>query len=236
MILHNVVQGSPEWLMARLGKPTASEFHRILTPTGKPSKQATGYMMRLLAELMLGHPIEDEVETRWMQRGEDLEFKAVEQYEFLNDVETEAVGFITNNAGTIGASPDRLVGTNGLLEIKCPAPNTQVGYLLYGNLDDAYYPQLQGQLYVVEKDWSDSFAHHPKLPPATIRGTRDEEYIAKLASALDAFVTELLEKRALLEQKYGAFPDLTPKPVEHSNMFITDEDAEEILAEIMSRK
>lgn len=230
MKIHICDQNSIEWYRLRLGVPSASEFHRILTPTGKLSTQAQGYMIRLLAERMIGHPME-EIETSWMARGTELEDSAVSSYEFQNEVETSPVGFITNDAGTVGASPDRMVGTDGLLEIKCPAPNTHVGYLLNKAVESDYYPQLQGQLWISERGWVDICSFHPELPPAVIRVQRDEKYIAELDKALTAFVGVMAQKRMQLESKYGPFPSLDPpKPSEDCGpLGVSDEDVECIL-------
>src|SRR5262245_45091449 len=119
MIIHDVVQGSTSWLQLRAGIPTASQFDQIITPSGKPSKSAERYMLTLLAERLMGHPITENV-SMWMKRGSEMEADAVAFYQLQTDSDTVPVGFITNDEGTIGASPDRLVGEEGLLEIKCP--------------------------------------------------------------------------------------------------------------------
>jgi len=230
MKLHHCAQGSTDWHRLRAGKPTASEFSRILTPKGKRSAQADGYMMRLLAELMTGAAILGP-ETKWMERGHDLEGFAVKSFEFETGMDTEQIGFVTNDSETIGASPDRLVGSDGLLEIKCPAPQTHVGYLLTNHVEEDYFPQLQGQLYICEREWTDIVSYHPEMPAAVIRVERDEEYIAKLAEALNEFVEQMAERRALLESKYGEFR----KPFEGSapmvdGLNLTEADIEGILA------
>lgn len=192
MILYrDIQQGSAAWLELRAGIPTASNFHKILTPTGKPSTSAEGYLHSLLAERMLGRPLVEHV-TMWMDRGRELEAEAVDFYSFTRDQDTERVGFITNDAGTIGASPDRLVGDAGLLEIKVPKESTHVGYLLKGRVEQEYMPQIQGQLWIAERQWIDLLAFHPELPPALVRVDRDEEFIARLATATTTF-TEWLE-------------------------------------------
>ncbi len=190
MIIHDVVQGTTEWLAVRAGIPTASCFDRIITKSGKPSSQAEKYMHRLLAERIMGHPVA-EFTSAYMERGSALEAEAVAYYEGIREVETVKVGFITNDERTIGASPDRLSGENGLLEIKCPAEHTHVGYLITHAVDHEYYPQIQGQLWVTGRQWVDIQSYHPEMPPALIRVGRDEDFIAKLAAAVSAFSREL---------------------------------------------
>ncbi len=227
MIVHDVEQGTPEWLRLRLGIPTSSEFGRILTPTGKPSSQAEGYLLWLLAEWVTGAPLESP-ETDWMRRGHELEAAAVQSYEFETGREASVVGFVTTDDGMIGASPDRLVDPDGLLEIKCPAPQTHIGYLLSRAVDRAYWPQVQGQLLVTGRAWVDIQSYHPGLPAVIVRVERDENYIGKLDAALRAFVERLLAARVELEAKCGPFRKPEPKP--HPSPFdLTDEDVEVIV-------
>lgn len=225
-IAHKVDQGSQEWYELRAGIPTASEFHRIVTPGGKLSKQSAGYMHHLLAELLLGRPIVQE-ETRWMMRGHDLEEEAVRAYEFQTDQKTEPGGFITDDAAVIGASPDRLVGVDGLLEIKCPAEHTHVGYMTTREVEAEKLPQIQGQLLVTGRKWVDLMSYHPELPRVVVRVERDEKYISLLSIALFEFVAEL---RATLEQLDKAYGRVPRKPSAQPKEFISDEDVNAILA------
>ena len=202
MITHDVVQGSEEWRRLRMGVPTASEFHRILTPGGKPSASAEKYLFELLGELLMARPMEKPTYP-WMQRGNDLEADAANWYELQCDTETRVVGFCTTDDGTIGASPDRLVSDDGLLELKCPAPDTHVRYLLFPSkgVDGDYKVQVQGQLYVTERKWCDVVSYHPELPSVIVRVERDEEYIAKLDAALHAFTEQLALAKAELQRR-----------------------------------
>lgn len=199
MIVYDCIQGTTEWLALRAGIPTASNFSKIVTPkTRKPSSQATMYMYTLLAERIMGHPCEEAGRSPWMERGKLLEERAAAYYEMLTDTPTGVVGFVSNDTKTIGASPDRLVGSDGLLEIKCPRESTHVAYLLDRQVDADYYPQAQGQLWISERDWVDVLAYHPELPPALIRVERDEKFIALLAEMVGAFSCDLEAKAALL--------------------------------------
>jgi len=191
-------QGTAAWLSARLGIPTASEFHRIITAAkGDLSKSARKYAHQLVAETLLGEALDTGIGTlEWIARGKLLEPQAVQHYEFTTDTETRAVGFITTNDGRLGCSPDRLIGQRGGLEIKCAAPATHMGFLIDGAGDD-YKQQVQGQLAIAELEYVDLYAFHPTLPPALIRTNRDEPYIAKMRAAL----TEFLDMRdAMLVQ------------------------------------
>lgn len=189
MITHDVEQGSEAWLRLRLGRPTASEFHRIITAAkGDLSKQARRYAHQLVAETLLGEPVELPMNLEWIIRGKLLEPQAAAQYEFTTDTETRPVGFVTTDDGRIGCSPDRLiVGARGAVEIKCPAPTNHVGMLIDGPGDD-YRQQCQGILAVAELEWCDLYVYHPQLPPLLLRTYRDEPYIAKMTSALVEFL------------------------------------------------
>jgi hypothetical protein len=208
----DMAQGSAEWRKARLGIPTASSFHRIITPkTAKPSAQAEAYLHELLAELMLGRPL-DNISYPWMSRGSDLEEEAASWYEFETDTSTEVVGFCTTDDGRYGASPDRLVGTDGGLELKCPSPAVHVKYLLYPKQgpDAEYRCQIMGQMLVTERKFVDIVSYHPDLPKVIIRVDRDEDYIALMRAALDDFCERLAEGKAELERRgLLAMPDNT---------------------------
>lgn len=200
MRILDVVQGSPEWLNARLGIPTASAFDRVLTPAKlQPSAKAEAYRNQLLAEWFVGHPIDFDGTSGFMERGKELEPQARAAYEFHRDVDVQVTGFILRDDEMAGGSPDGLVGKDGGLEIKCPAIQTHLGYMLQPqDLADEYRSQVQGNLYVSGRAWWDIMAFHPELPPVIVRVERDERYQAALATVLDAFVENLLACRAKL--------------------------------------
>lgn len=186
-------QGSVEWYRARIGIPTASEFHQIVTPAkGLLSKSSRKYAYRLIAERLLNRPMESVEGQQWMERGKELEPKAAAQYQFVHDVELARVGFITTDDGMIGASPDRIVkGTAAGVEIKVPSPTVHIGYMLDGPGDD-YRPQVQGQNWVCEFDYVDFYSYSDVMPARVIRTGRDEPYIALLRDALEQFNIQLL--------------------------------------------
>lgn len=200
MIVHDVIQGTTAWLAARAGIPTASAFDRIVTPKGRPSTQAEKYMHMLLAERMMGHPVL-QMQTSWMGRGKELEGEAVLYYEGVRELDTTVSGFVTNDERTIGASPDRFVGDDGLLELKCPAEHTHVAYLLTRSVDAEYYPQVQGQLWVTDRKWLDIMSYHPEMPPAIIRVARDDKFIETLAREVHMFSAMLEQKAEYLTQR-----------------------------------
>jgi YqaJ-like viral recombinase domain len=163
-----------------------------VTPAkGELSKSSVKYAYRLITERLLNTPLESVEGQGWMDRGKELEPMAVKQYEFVTELETEPVGFITTDDGLIGASPDRLIKGRAIgLEIKSPASQTHLGYLLDGP-GTAYRPQVQGQLYVAELERADFYSYHPRMPAYTLATRRDEPYIKLLAAALAAFNEQL---------------------------------------------
>jgi hypothetical protein len=213
MKVYTVDQGSGDWFKARLGKPTASQFHRILTPTGQRAtgKEARRYIMRLVCERVLKRPLSDyDAATKWMERGKDLEPQARAALQFHLGEQIAQVGFVTNDFEEVGCSPDgTVVGKNEAVEIKCPLEHTQMGYLLDG-LGEDYTPQVQGQMLVGGFDAVHFWAWHPEMPAYYQRTPRNPAYIAKLVVALNDFCTELdaLTARALSLGDYYVAPQL----------------------------
>lgn len=191
MRLFNVIQGSPDWHKLRCGIPTASCFDKILT--AKRLDLATGrhaYRFRLLAEAATGEAIEDEYVTSLMERGSIMEGEAARWYEFETGLATQLVGFIKHDTLEVGGSPDRLVGDDGGLEIKCPSSPVHLRYLVDGP-DDAYRLQVQGNLWLSERAWWDFVSYHPDLPNVRKRFERDAEVIKTLDQAVRTFIGEL---------------------------------------------
>ena len=214
-----VEQGTTEWFALRMGIPTASNFHKIVTPTGKLSAQSRGYAIYLVTERLLNRSLDSLQHLEWVERGKELEPEAVRMYEFENEVSTQKVGFVTTDDGRIGASPDRLiVGQPAGLEVKCPAPHTHVEYMVDGFGKD-YIPQVQGQMLVGDFEYVDRYSFHPEMPPVRQRTYRNEPFIKLLRDSLDAFCQQ---KDEMLEQvkARGYFAEraqvLLPQDVEHA--------------------
>lgn len=189
MEIHNdIEQGTEEWHALRAGRPTASEFSKLVTGTGKPSTQIADYAAVLAAELFAGKPLDRWEGNSATERGSELEPIARASYEFDSGVEVVQVGFVTNFDA--GCSPDGLVGDDGLTEYKCQLAKGHVQTLAYWHkhrkCPPAYYPQVQGQLLICEREWSDLNFYHPDLPPLVIRVTRDEPYMRELLKGIRA--------------------------------------------------
>jgi hypothetical protein len=196
--VHNVEQGSGEWLTLRLGIPTASMFNKIITPKKlEYSTQSRDYAFYLIAEKLLNYSLSSLDNLEWIARGKELEPAAIKMYEFAEEVVTAPVGFLTTDDLRMGATPDRLlVNEPACLELKCPAPHTHVKYMIDGFGED-YMAQVQGQMLVGEFEWVDRYSYHPEMPPVLVRTYRDEAYLDILSSHLNRFCDE---KDALLEK------------------------------------
>ena len=184
------VQGTPEWIAARCGVPSASNFDMIITGKGEPSKQRIKYLYRLAGETITKIP-EETYQNAAMQRGIEMESEARQLYELISGESVQEVGFCL--AEGFGASPDGVVGDKGLLEIKCPTMAVHVGYLLDNSLPSEYFQQTQGQLLATGREWVDFFSYYPGLKPLLIRVYRDEKFIKALKIELELFCGELKE-------------------------------------------
>lgn len=179
-------QGSPEWFEARRGVVTASRFSDVLAKGQGITRRK--YMLTLAAEAITGE-IGESYTNDHMERGKIMEAEARDLYSFSRDVEPISVGFMKR--GRVGASPDSLIGDDGLLEIKTKLGHLQLDVLDKARLPPEHVAQVQGQLWVSEREWCDFVSYWPKLPLFVIRIHRDEEYIAKLEAEVSAFLQEM---------------------------------------------
>lgn len=186
----NVEQGTAEWYAARLGIPTASEFQTLLAK-GRGGGVSVGritYMRKLAGERLTGEPMESYTNEH-MERGKAMEGEARDLYAMVANVEPTQVGFLRR--GDVGASPDSLIGDDGLLEIKTKLPHLQIAVLEEGVVPNEHMAQLQGQLWVSGRRWVDFVSYWPGLPPFIKRVERDEALIATIKVAADEFLIEL---------------------------------------------
>lgn len=199
--IFDVEQGSEEWFAARAGIPTASEFSTVMASGkgGAESKTRRTYMLKLAGELITGEVTEGYTNAD-MERGHIMEPDARNMYALMTDAQPELVGFMRN--GAKGASPDALIGENGLLEIKSKKPHLLIDVLLRDEFPADHKAQCQGALWVAEREWIDIAVYWPKLPLFIKRAYRDEPYIAAMSAAVDQFNEELA---AVVEQvrRYG---------------------------------
>lgn len=184
MIQYKVEQNSDEWFALRRGKFTASTFKDLFM-----GKETQGYKDAIykVAFERLTNTSPESFTNEYIQRGTELEPEARAWYEFEKNVEVIKAGFFEYN-DWIGASPDGLIGEDGLLEIKCPKYSTMMDYLIKKELPKTYYYQVHGQLLVTDRQWCDFIAYHPSLPKFVLRVERkrkiDDEILDKLFEAI----------------------------------------------------
>lgn len=185
-------QGTPEWFAARAGLPTASRFATVLASGrgGGESKTRRKYMLQLAGERITGSPM-DGYSNGHMERGKEMEAEARDLYALVRDSAPEQVGFMRR--GDAGASPDALIGNDGLLEIKTKLADLQIEVLLANRLPPEHVAQIQGQLWISARSWCDFVSYCPGLPIFIHRVDRDEQYIAKLAVEVETFNVEMVD-------------------------------------------
>lgn len=190
MEIFNCDQGTPEWLRVRAGIPTGSMFGTVLCKKGPDAKTRRTYMMKLAGEIITRKPM-DSFSNRHTERGHEQEPIARDLYAFQTGNQFERVGFIKE--GRKGASPDCLIGDDGGAEIKSRLAHLQAELLCAGEMPPVHLPQIQGLMWVSRRRWWDFVSYCPKMPLFVQRVERDEIYIQKLATAVDAFNAELDE-------------------------------------------
>lgn len=195
IVINDVIQGSAEWLRLRAGVLTASQIDKLITPkTLKLSGQRESLINTLVAERLLGEPVQEFAGTYWTERGHQLEQEAGDYFAFQTGHDPRAVGFVfRDESRTTGCSPDWMIpdGDNWLagVEVKCPAAHTHVGYLRAGEAV-RYSPQVQYSLWVTGLPAWYFLSYFPGLPPVLQRIEPDSEWQA----ALNATVPVLLDE------------------------------------------
>jgi putative phage-type endonuclease len=207
--MSNIIQGSPEWFALRLGKVTASRVADVVakTKSGWGASRAN-YMAELIAERLTGEVAASYVNGA-MQWGIEHEASARAAYEFRTDSEVTAVGFIIHpTIVDSGASPDGLVGGDGLIELKCPNTATHLDTLLALSIPEKYVTQMQWQMACAGRKWCDFVSFDPRMPESMRlfirRVERDDEAVAKLEKLIVEFLDEMAQKIAGLIKIYEA--------------------------------
>lgn len=191
-----VLQGTPEWFEQRRGKVTASRIADLMAKTKNGySASRQNYLMQLLCERLTGK-VEEGYKSTAMQRGNDLEAEARNWYQLETGESVEEVSFIDHpKINFAGASPDGLVGAEGLIEIKCPNTATHIETLRKKEPIDRYYKQMQWQMAVTGRKWCDFVSFDNRLPDNLAyfckRIPRDETVIQEIEQEVQAFLLEL---------------------------------------------
>lgn len=204
MNIVNCIQGTPEWHAARAGRVTASKLSCV-TAKGRgnePSATRAAYMGELIAERLTGMVAESFTNDA-MRHGTETEPAARLALEVQAGLLVDEVGFVIHpRIEMSGASPDGLIGADGLLEIKCPKTHTHIEYLMGGKPPAAYIPQMAWQCACTERAYVEFVSYDPRMPPDLrlfrARYEPSAAYLRELEDAVCAFLAEMETKLAAL--------------------------------------
>lgn len=194
--MNDIIQGSEAWHALRLGKVTASRISDIIarTKTGWGASRKN-YAAELVAERLTGTPAEGFTNAA-MKWGTETEPQARAAYEFFCDQAVVEVGFVDHPTIKMsGASPDGLIGDDGMVEIKCPNTATHIDTLLAKSIPDKYIAQMQWQMACAGRQWNDYVSFDPRLSGGlqlfVRRLQRDDGRIAELEKEVRIFLAEV---------------------------------------------
>ncbi len=194
---HNEVdQGTDQWLELRLGRATASRFKDVMT-TIKSGEAAArrNYKTEIILERINGKRSERNFKSSAMDWGNDTEELAATEYMLKTGNIADACGIFLHNEAMIGDSPDRLVGDDGCVEIKCFNSANHYETLFTGLMPKEHMPQVQGHMWLANRDWCDFVSFDPDFPPKAQlfiqRIKRDDEYIKNMAWEITKFLIEV---------------------------------------------
>lgn len=201
-------QRTEEWFAERAGKVTASCIAKVMArlKDGKPGAERTNYHAQLVTERLTGLPTEG-YSNAAMQWGIDTEAQARASYAMEVGIVPVEIGFVPHpTIAYSGASPDGLVGNDGLVELKCPNTATHIATLSGANIDRKYLLQMQWQMVCSGRAWCDFVSFDPRLPDAMQlhrqRVKRDDALIAEIESEVIKFLAEVAATVSDLEARY----------------------------------
>lgn len=206
--MNDIEQGSAAWLQLRLGKVTASRVADVIakTKTGYGASRAN-YAAQLIAERLTG-TVAESFSNAAMAWGTEQEPEARLAYEFRTDNDVEEIAFVPHPAIAMsGASPDGLIGADGLLEIKCPNTATHIETLRGQSIPGKYETQMLWQMACTGRQYCDFVSFDPRMPEEmrlfVKRLPRDDARIAELEAEVTAFLSEIDATVAELTRLYG---------------------------------
>ncbi|WLT07801.1 YqaJ viral recombinase family protein [Bartonella apihabitans] len=203
--MSEVLQRTPEWFELRLGKVTASRIGDLMAKTKSGySASRANYMAELAIQRLTGE-VEQGFNTPAMQWGTETESQARNAYSFFTGNAVKEVAFIYHpDIDQAGASPDGLVGDDGLVEIKCPNSATHLETLRTGKINNKYILQMQWQMACSGRKWCDFVSFDPRFSGGLRifikRVERDDDLITEITGEVIKFLSELDETMEQLEQ------------------------------------
>ena len=200
-----IEQRTPEWFAQRLGKVTASRINDVMATlkSGGETASRKNYRAQLAIERLTQTQAQSFASAA-MQWGTDCEPLAVAAYEAKLGVFVDAAAFVDHpHTKNSGASPDGLVGANGLLEVKCPNSATHFEWLLAGVVPKEHQNQMLWQMACTGRDWCDFVSYDPRMPEHAqlfvVRLERDDAAISKITKAVESILEEVDEMCAQIE-------------------------------------
>jgi putative phage-type endonuclease len=237
-------QRTDEWYAARLGRVTGSRFKDVMAVSkkdGSPLQARTDYKKELVTERLIGAIGRKDVfvtpEMAWGQQNEGL---ARTEYQLRTGNSVSEEGFAQHDELMVGVSTDGLVNDTGNLEIKCLASRNHLyNIAMNGDMPDDYKAQVQGQMWITDRDWCDFVGYDSRLPNGldlfVTRILRDDDYIGYLEAQILEFIEDIdrdmaffiqylpVAKRAC-RQCGVVFTDQLPVcPACHSNISVIEE-------------
>lgn len=201
--MNDMEQGSDGWFAARLGRVTASRIADVVAKTKSGySASRANYAAQLIAERLTGSRAET-YSNAAMQHGTEMEPVARRAYEMHAGEFVEQVGFVPHpTIEMAGASPDGLVGDDGLVEIKCPNTATHIDTLLGAPIPLKYQLQMLWQMACTGRQWCDFVSFDDRMPePMRLHVQRfecDASRIAEVEAEVRTFLAEVADKVARL--------------------------------------
>lgn len=197
MKIYDMEQGSDEWLQIRAGKITGSNFKKVMAKGSGSTRQA--FLDKVCWERRNKRPFPETFKSKAMDWGNEYEDEAIKEYCKRYGYEIGKIGFV-ELSDWIGSSPDALVSKDGMVEAKCPEPQTHWKYLKTNLLkpewyDPAYKYQMQGNLWCLERDWCDWISYDPRCTNIQdrlirVRVYRDDKLIKSLEEECNIFIEE----------------------------------------------
>jgi len=189
-----IVQGTEEWLQARLGFCTASRVSDALA--GKDTEARKNYLWQLVAERLTKMPQAGFAPNAAMIRGTEQEPIARAAYEAHTGVFVDQVGFVPHpTIKWLGASPDGLVGHEGLVELKNPNSATHLQYRKAGKVPTKYKNQMMLQLACTQRKWCDFVSFDSRLPVSKmlfiVRFEPEQKEIDEMLDKIQVFLSEV---------------------------------------------
>lgn len=203
-----IIQGTDAWKKLRLGKVTASRVADVVAKTKSgPAASRTNYAAQLIAERLTG-TVAESFTNAAMQHGTETEPEARSAYEFYQGVTVQQVAFVSHpKIDQAGCSPDGLIDSDGLIEIKCPQTAAHLETLIGQAVPSKYETQIQFQLACTGRAYCDYVSYDPRMPENMRlfikRVQRDNKRIAELETEVAGFLLELAVKLSQLNSIYG---------------------------------